>query len=85
MRWMRCEPESGMIELDHVQAQALLRFIQSTKSFVSTVETADRPTAAIRDSLIDDCEQWRGVILRAIDKTPMQPGETTEQFIKKHW
>jgi hypothetical protein len=63
-----------MIELSHEQVQALLRFIQSTKSFVSTVETGDRPTAAIRDSLIDDCDQWRGVVLRAIDR----PASRTE-------
>lgn len=55
-----------MIELSHEQVRMLMQFLGSAKSFLSTVETASGPTAAVRDSLIDDAEQWREVLLRKL-------------------
>lgn len=58
-----------MITLNPEQTQALLALLGSTKSFLSSVETTAGHVRAVRDSLIDDCDQWKGVIMRKIDQT----------------
>lgn len=59
------------IELSQVQVNALLNFMASTKNVLLEVETVDRIQYEHIKSLVDDCEQWRGVLLRALD-TPAQ-------------
>ena len=56
-----------MIELTHEQVRALLGFVSSAKSLLSQMETANRPLAAVRDETIDDCDQWRDLLLRKLD------------------
>lgn len=60
-----------MIELSYEQVQALLGFMQSTKSFLSTVDGVDHVVAR-RDSLIDDAEQWSGMLLRKQLDSPVR-------------
>lgn len=55
-----------MIDLSNVQVRALLDFMRSAKSFLGTVETAERSDAARRDSVADDCEEWTQVLLRKL-------------------
>lgn len=64
-----------MIELSYEQVQALMRFMGSAKWFLSTVETASAPTAAVRDSIIGDAEQWRGILLQKLDSPASRGGD----------
>jgi hypothetical protein len=62
-----------VIELSHEQVQALIGFMGNAKMFLRTVETAERSTAARRDSIIDDTEQWRALLLRKVAGPPALP------------
>ena len=66
-----------MIELSHEQVTALLGFIGNTRALLSRMETAHGPTAGIRDVTLDDCSQWRDLLLRKLDarRPSPQPGE----------
>jgi hypothetical protein len=66
-------PITGLVALPHEQVRGLLTLLGNAKTFLSTVETADRETATKRDSLIGDCEQWRDSLLRRLDSPAHQP------------
>jgi hypothetical protein len=57
-----------MNELSHEQFRTLVNHMQRAKSFLATVETANRQTAAVRDSIIEDCEQWTDILMRKLDQ-----------------